>query len=115
MKKWRQGCDQSAESLTRFEAVSNPRIGHDVTRVLPVRFQFLPQVPDEHAQVRRLFNAVFTPNSRQQCTVGDDSARVPCQVQKEVKFLRSQADLPFLYADSSRLQVNAEITDCNQI
>src|SRR2546427_9551760 len=25
------------------------------------------------------------------------------------------ADFPFLYADASRLQVNAEITDCDQI
>jgi len=40
---------------------------------------------------------------------------VPRQVQKEFKFFRSQADFPFLYADASRLQVNAEITDCDQI
>ena len=71
-----------AESVAGFESISNPGVRQDVARVTLFRFQLLSQVADEHAQVFGLFDTVFTPDGREQRAVGNDFARVPCQIQK---------------------------------
>ena len=49
--------------LSGLEAISDPRLGHNVARRGGVGFQFLAQLADEDAEIFDLLGALSAPNS----------------------------------------------------
>src|SRR5215467_6468310 len=70
---------------------------------------------DEYAQVFRLLNAAGPPDSRKQCTMCHDLARVSCEMQQQVKFLRSQPDLMASNRDRSTRNIDTKIANFDDL
>src|SRR5215469_11542918 len=101
----------TASLLARFEAISHPRLGHDVARRRGVRLKLLAQLADEDAEIFHLFGALPPPDSSQQGTVMEDFPRTPRQVDEKIELLGSEANLAAAHSHPTSCRVDAEVSD----
>src|SRR6266446_7701821 len=95
--------------ISGLEAISHPGIGHNVARRVWRGFQFLAELPYEHAQVFDLLRALTTPDRPQQGAMRYHSAGVVSKIHEKVKLFRSEVDRAVLDKNAAGSGLDLEV------
>src|SRR5262245_51339120 len=89
-----------------LEAISNQVICDEIDRVCWVRFEFLPQLPNEKAKGMNAFLGVRSPKALRQFPPRHGVVHAQGQLLENAALSRRQPDLPVSHSDGPSLQIN---------
>src|SRR5436190_14060355 len=78
--------------IARREAVSDPRLAQEISRIGRVGLDLLAQLRHERPQVLRLFDGIRPPDGLENRAVGENSIAIVCKQGQQLKLFRREAD-----------------------
>src|SRR6266699_5248305 len=92
-----------------LKAVTHPGLGQNIGRGSGIRFDFLPELTNEHTQVFRLLSAGCAPYGREQLAMRDNFVWTTGKIDEQFKFFWRQLQFAATDEDCMCVEIDAEI------